>query len=123
MDVLLGQTKLGKQVFILNKDDKLKVFRIIEEEHDHIAIIGENHKLLLFSLDQLSSQNRGKGTNLQKVKQGGLSDAITFKYIDGLECKINNTRKFFQDIKLWLGKRSQYGRLAPRGFPRSNKFN
>jgi len=123
MNVLLGQTKLGKQVFMLNKDDKLQVFRVIEEEHDHIAIIGENHKLLVFSLNELSSQNKGKGTNLQKVKQGGLSDAITFKFIDGLECKINNMRKSFQDIKLWLGKRSQSGRLAPRGFPRSNKFN
>ena len=123
MKNLLGQTKLGKQVFLLNNDDSLVVFRIIENEHDHIAIIGENHKLLIFKINEISHQIKGKGSILQKVKQGGLSDAISFNYNDGIQCKINNTRKTFSDIKLWLGKRAQSGRLAPRGFPRSNKFD
>ena len=123
MKNILGLTKLGKQVFSLNKDDKVQVFRIIEDFHDHIAVIGENHKLLVFNLNELSVQTKGKGTILQKVKQGGLSDAISFNLNEGIECRINNTRKTFKDIKLWLGKRAQSGRLAPRGFPRSNKFN
>ena len=74
-------------------------------------------------MNELSVQTKGKGTILQKVKQGGLSDAISFNLNEGIECRINNTRKTFKDIKLWLGKRAQSGRLAPRGFPRSNKFN
>ena len=78
MKNILGLTKLGKQVFSLNKDDKVQAFRIIEDFHDHIAVIGENHKLLVFNLNELSVQTKGKGTILQKVKQGGLSDAISF---------------------------------------------
>ncbi len=123
MDSLIGQTKLGKQVFIVNDNDKLKVFRYIDEEDDHIAVIGENHKLLIFSINELSKQNKGKGINIQKVKQGGLSDAISFKLDEGISCKSNKKNKNFSDLKLWLGKRSQSGRLAPRGFPRSNKFD
>ena len=28
-----------------------------------------------------------------------------------------------QDLTAWLGKRASAGSMAPRGFPRDNKFN
>mgnify|MGYP006077041343 FL=1 len=123
MKSLLAHTKLGKSVLDISNNDNLVVFRIIENEDDHIAIIGENHKLLIFNLSELPLQSKGKGVILQKVKQGELSDAKTFKYDEGIICFTENSKKVFKDLKLWLGKRSQSGRLAPRGFPRSNRFN
>ncbi|MDB9762843.1 DNA topoisomerase IV subunit A, partial [Alphaproteobacteria bacterium] len=123
MKSLLAHTKLGKNVLEIKKDDNLIVFRTIEDHDDYIAIIGQNHKLLIFSLSELPRQSKGKGVILQKVKQGELSDAKTFKYDEGLICLTENSKKVFRDLKLWLGKRSQSGRLAPRGFPRSNRFN
>ncbi len=123
MKSLLAQTKLGKNVLEISKNDNLTVFKVIEDDDDHIAIIGENHKLLIFSLSELPLQSKGKGVILQKVKQGELSDAKTFKYDEGLTYLSGNSRKVFKDLKLWLGKRAQSGRLAPRGFPRSNRFN
>jgi topoisomerase-4 subunit A len=27
------------------------------------------------------------------------------------------------EIREWIGKRAQAGRMAPRGFPRSNRFS
>ena len=123
MKSLLAHTKLGKNVLEISKNDNLIVFKVIENNDDYIAIIGENHKLLIFSLSELPLQTKGKGVILQKVKQGELSDAKTFKYDEGLTYVSGNSKKVFKDLKLWLGKRAQSGRLAPRGFPRSNRFN
>ena len=123
MKSLLAHTKLGKNVLEISKNDNLIIFKVIEDNDDYIAIIGENHKLLIFSLSELPLQTKGKGVILQKVKQGELSDAKTFKYDEGLTYLSGNSRKVFKDLKLWLGKRAQSGRLAPRGFPRSNRFN
>ena len=123
MKSLLAHTKLGKNVLEIDNNDKLVVFRTIEDDDDHLAVIGDNHKLLIFSLSELPEQYRGKGVIFQKVKQGGLSDAKTFRFSEGIICLKGNSKKIFKDLKLWLGKRAQSGRLAPRGFPRSNRFN
>ena len=67
-------------------------------------------------------QNKGKGVILQKAKQGKLTDIQTFVFSEGITCERQNSKKIFNDLELWLGKRAQSGRLAPRGFPRSNRF-
>lgn len=123
MKSLLAYTKLGKNVLEVSTKDNLVVFRPINQEDDSIAIIGENHKLLIFPLSEMPMQMKGKGVILQKVKQGNLSDAKSFIFNEGLICQRDNSKKIFKDLKLWLGKRAQSGRLAPRGFPRSNRFN
>ncbi len=123
MQSLLASTKLGKNVFEMAENDKLLVFRPVNNEDDSIAVIGENHKLLIFNLSEMPIQNKGKGVILQKAKQGNLTDAITFVFSEGIICNRENSKKIFKDLELWLGKRAQSGRLAPRGFPRSNRFN
>jgi len=123
MESLLASTKLGKNVLEVSMDEKLLVFLPINNEDNSIAVIGENHKLLIFNLSELPLQNKGKGVILQKAKQGNLTDAITFVFNEGIVCKRGNSKKLFKDLELWLGKRAQSGRLAPRGFPRSNRFN
>ena len=51
---------------------------------DHVAIIGENRKLLVFPLDQVPEMARGKGVRLQRYKDGGVADAKVFALADGL---------------------------------------
>ena len=123
MKDLLAYTKLGKNILSLSSDEKLLVFRIVNNEDDSIAIIGENHKLLIFKLSDMPLQSKGKGVILQKSKQGNLTDATTFIFSEGIVCVRDNSKKIFKDLDLWLGKRAQSGRLAPRGFPRSNRFS
>ena len=120
---LLAYTKLGKNILSLSSDEELLVFRTVNNEDDSIAIIGENHKLLIFKLSEMPLQSKGKGVILQKSKQGNLTDAITFIFSEGITCIRGNSKKIFKDLELWLGKRAQSGRLAPRGFPRSNRFS
>ena len=89
-----------------------------------VAVIGENRKLLIFKLDEVPEMARGRGVILQSYSRSGLSDAIVFKLTDGLVCHTPEGRtRTFEDLKDWIGKRAQAGRLPPTGFPRSNRFS
>jgi topoisomerase-4 subunit A len=88
-----------------------------------VAVIGENRKLLVFPIAEVPEMTRGRGVILQKYKDGGLSDAKTFTRKEGLGWAAGAGRTRTEtDLRSWLGKRAQAGRLPPNGFPRSNKF-
>lgn len=92
---------------------------------DHVAVVGENRKLLVFALDELPEMGRGKGVRLQKYKDGGLVDAITFTLAEGLSWQDPAGRRRTvgqDDLAEWIAKRAGAGRMAPRGFPRDNRF-
>ncbi|MGF1500915.1 MAG: DNA topoisomerase IV subunit A [Paracoccaceae bacterium] len=121
-DALVAQTRAGKQVLSLRDGAAARVCR--PAEGDHVAVIGENRKLLVFPLDELPEMARGKGVRLQKYKDGGLSDAIVLRLADGLSWPMPDGRTRSEpDLREWLGKRATAGRTAPRGFPRSNRFS
>ena len=58
-----------------------------EAKGDHVAVVGENRKLLVFPLTQLPEMARGKGVRLQRYKDGGVSDAKAFTLAEGLTWK------------------------------------
>lgn len=121
-DDLLAQTRTGKQVLNVKGDIHAKLCNPISG--DHIACVGENRKLLVFPLEELPEMARGKGVRLQKYKDGGLSDATTFALAGGLSWLDPAGRTRTEaNLTEWLGKRASAGRMAPRGFPRDNKFN
>ncbi|MEB8389417.1 DNA topoisomerase IV subunit A [Rhodobacteraceae bacterium KMM 6894] len=121
-DEVLAQTRTGKQVLNVRGDTRAKICHPVTG--DHVAVVGENRKVLIFPLSDLPEMGRGKGVRLQKYKDGGLSDATTFALEDGLTWLDPAGRTRTQtDLDEWLGKRAGSGRMAPRGFPRDNKFN
>jgi topoisomerase-4 subunit A len=68
---------------------------------------------------------RGKGVRLQRYKEGGLSDAKTFALKEGLTWKDTSGRTWTvskDDLRDWLANRAEAGRLPPKGFPKSNRF-
>ena len=120
-DDVLAQTRSGKQVLNLRGGAVSRVCRPVEG--DHVACVGENRKVLIFPLADLPEMGRGKGVRLQKYKDGGLSDARTFVLADGLSWHDPAGRTRTEtDLAEWLGKRASAGRMAPRGFPRDNRF-
>jgi topoisomerase-4 subunit A len=122
-DECLANTRKGKQVMNVKIPVEAQVCTIIADEADHIATIGENRKLLIFKRAEVPEMTRGKGVRLQKYKDGGLSDAVGFKYKEGLTWVDASGRNFnVTDLKEWVGERAQAGRLPPKGFPRANKF-
>ena len=119
---LTASTKSGKQVMALKDSERVQAARAVEG--DHVAVVGQNHKLLIFPVDEMAELGRGKGVKLQAYKEGGLSDAKTFRLDEGLSWKWGDSRTRTQsDLLAWRGKRGQAGRLAPQGFPRDDKFD
>ena len=124
-DELLAETRKGRQVVNLREGQKLTVAHPIAPEHDHVAVVGDNRKLVVFSLEELPVMARGQGVTLQRYRDGGLADATTFKLEDGLSWGMGGDTgrtRTEKDIQMWKVARGAAGRLPPQGFPRDNKF-
>ncbi len=120
-DDVLAQTRSGKQVLNVRGDTRAILSK--PAAGDHVAVVGENRKVLIFPCSELPEMGRGKGVRLQKYKDGGLSDATTFDLEAGLTWLDPAGRTRTQtELDEWIGKRAGSGRMAPRGFPRDNKF-
>jgi len=87
-DELLAETRKGRGVMTTKPGVKLAVVREIPPEHDHVAVVGDNRKLVIFSLEELPVLAKGQGVTLQRYRDGGLADAITLKLDEGLSWKM-----------------------------------
>ncbi|KQY19607.1 DNA topoisomerase IV subunit A [Rhizobium sp. Root482] len=120
---MVANTRKGKQIMNVGMPDEAKL--VIPVKGDHVAIVGENRKLLVFPLAQLPEMTRGKGVRLQRYKDGGVSDIRCFAIADGLTWSDSAGRSFIKssdELIEWLGDRASAGRVVPKGFPRSGKF-
>ncbi|MCJ2181226.1 DNA topoisomerase IV subunit A [Novosphingobium sp. 1949] len=124
-DEILAETRKGKAVMSTKPDVKLAVVREIPAEHDHVAVVGDNRKLVVFSLEELPLMAKGQGVTLQRYRDGGMSDVTTFKLEEGLSWTMggdSGRTRNEKDIAMWKVARGAAGRLPPNGFPRDNKF-
>jgi topoisomerase-4 subunit A len=122
-DECLANTRKGKQVLNIKPPDQARA--VAPVEGDLVAAIGENRKMLIFPIEQVPEMTRGRGVRLQRYKDGGLSDIKTFEVEKGLSWADPAGRVFTQSLKEladWRGNRADAGRLAPKGFPKSNTF-
>jgi topoisomerase-4 subunit A len=121
---LIANTRKGKQVLNVSAPNVARVW--VEAVGDHIAVIGENRKMIVFPLEQLPEMTRGRGVMLQRYKDGGISDVKVFTGAEGLSWNDSSGRNYtrsLEELGEWLGERAQAGRMPPNGFPRSNKFS
>lgn len=124
-DELLAETRKGRGVMTTKPGVKLAVVREIPPEHDHVAVVGDNRKLVIFSLEELPVLAKGQGVTLQRYRDGGLADATTLKLDEGLSWKMggeSGRTRTESDMRLWKVARGAAGRLPPTGFPRDNRF-
>jgi topoisomerase IV subunit A len=120
-DEVMAQTRQGKQVMTLGEGG-VKALKCLEITGDKVACIGDNRKLLVFPITDLPTMTRGRGVMLQKYRQGNLSDIKVFTEEEGLSWTRKDKTVTEKDLLMWKGRRATLGRLAPIGFPRSNKF-
>lgn len=121
---VVANTRKGKQVMNVGMPDEAKL--VVPVSGDHLAVVGENRKLLVFPLSQIPEMTRGKGVRLQRYKDGGISDVKFFSLSDGLTWADSAGRTFTKtkdELVEWQGDRASAGRLVPKGFPRSGKFS
>ncbi|WP_417666950.1 DNA topoisomerase IV subunit A [Roseibium sp.] len=120
---VIANTRKGKQV--LNLTAPAEATLCVKADGDQVAIIGQNRKLLVFPLAQVTQMTRGRGVRLQRYRDGDVSDIRVFKAEEGLSWTDSSGRSFnrsMEEMAEWRGERGQAGRLPPTGFPRSNKF-
>ena len=130
-DEVIAQTRAGKQVLNV-KDGAAKVVRRVAG--DHVAVVSENGRFLVFALDELPEMARGKGVRLQKYKKvlgrqgsleldGGLSDVTTFDWAQGLSWAMGGGKTRTEpDMTDWKAARGGVGKRPPYGFPKNNRF-
>ncbi len=131
-DEVLAQTRNGKQVLNVKDDERAVICKPVEG--DHVAVVSQNGKFLVFPVSELPEMTRGKGVRLQKYNMargrqgtleldGGLSDLTTFNWEDGLKWSMGGDKTRHEpDMAPWLAKRASVGKKPPYGFPRSYKF-
>ncbi|TPK23598.1 DNA topoisomerase IV subunit A [Mesorhizobium sp. B2-5-9] len=120
---VVANTRKGKQVMNVKAPDEAK--RCVPVTGDHLAIVGENRKMLVFALSEIPEMGRGKGVRLQKYKDGGLLDLKPFTLETGLSWQDSADRTFTrsrEELAEWIGTRASAGRMVPKGFPRTGKF-
>src|SRR5262249_44131033 len=122
-DECLGTTRKGKQVLNLKAADKAAAMTTVDGEL--AAAIGGNRKMVIFALNQVPEMGRGRGVRLQRYKEKGLSEVTPFTAYAGMSWTDTAGRSFnmpMKELKDWRGNRADAGRIAPKGFPKNNKF-
>jgi topoisomerase-4 subunit A len=122
-DECVANTRKGKQVLNVKAPDAART--VTPVEGDLVAAIGENRKMVIFPIEQVPDMARGRGVRLQRYKDGGLSDIKTFEIEKGLNWSDSAGRIFnlsLKELADWRGNRADAGRLAPKGFPKTNMF-
>ena len=116
----LSFRRAGKQV--LNAGAKGAAFAL-PATGDHLAVIGDNGKILIFALDELPEMPRGKGVKLQAYREGGLRDGLVFSGQEGPAwIDAAGRTRVWGEWRDWLAKRAAAGKLSPKGFPTSKRF-
>ena len=119
-DELVANRKAGKSVLNVDTGHALA---LAPAEGDHLAVVGDNGKLLVFPLSELPEMGRGKGVKLQSYREGGLRDLLVFAEADGLSTvDPAGRRREWADWRDWSGRRASSGKLAPRGWPANKRF-
>src|ERR1700757_960207 len=118
----VGNTRKGKQVMNVEMPNEARAIATVAG--DMVAVIGTNHKMVIFAIDQVPEMARGRGVRLQKYTSASLSDVTTFDSREGLAWKDSAGRDqsmTMKELADWRGNRADAGRLA-HGLPKSNKF-
>ncbi|MDP5218132.1 DNA topoisomerase IV subunit A [Ruegeria sp. 2205SS24-7] len=130
---VVAQTRGGKQVLNVKGEDRALICTPVAG--DHVAVVSQNGKFLVFPTAELPEMGRGKGVRLQKYNMargkqgsleldGGLSDVTTFNWDEGLRWTMGGDKTRHEaDLTQWLAKRAGVGKRPPHGFPRNYKFS
>lgn len=126
MSEVVAETRKGRNVVNLKPKAQLLVVRPIGSADDSIAVVGENRKLVVFPIAEVPVMARGQGVMLQRYRDGGLSDVITFVFAEGLSWAMGGETgrtRTETDLGPWRVARGASGRMPPTGFPRNNRFH
>ena len=120
-----AETRKGKQVMNLRPGAEMRIFRPVPAGADYVAVVGDNRKMVVFPVGELPEMARGSGVQLQRYRDGGLSDAMAIRFEAGISWAMGGETgrtRTEADLNPWRTARGAGGRMAPLGFPRDNRF-
>ena len=119
-DEAIAFRRAGKQVLNAGAKGALISLPLIG---DHLAVIGDNGKILIFPTAELPEMPRGKGVKLQTYREGGLRDALVFDETAGAHWIDGGGRtRVWPEWREWLGRRASAGKMFPKGFASGKRF-
>ncbi len=121
----IAETRKGKTVVTPRTGARLRVVRPVGVNDDYVAVVGDNRKLLVFPIGELAELARGQGVQLQRYRDGGLSDVKTFLFVDGISWTMggeSGRTRTVTDLARWRVARGAAGQMVPDGFPRDNRL-
>ena len=120
-DEVVGQTHQGRQV--LNPAAPTQAQVCIPVVGDAVAVNGTIRKMIIFESAELPEMSRGRDVILQRYRDGELADIKTFARSGGLTPMTPSGHTYTEtELLACQGKHGAAGRLAPRGFNRSNRL-
>jgi topoisomerase-4 subunit A len=117
---LLAEKRTGRQILNLKPGEEAACAAPVEG--DHVAVLGENRRLLVFPLAEMPELARGSGVILQRYREGGLAALKVFPLAEGLTWRSGARQRTETDLSPWLGSRGQTGRAAPTGLARNGRL-
>lgn len=119
---LISFTRKGKQIFDLSANDRLMFTK--EINGDHFALLSNDNKLIVFPVTDIKISTKGAGIAFQKLKDGFITDCISFYNENGLQMRNEKNKKFIiKDITNWKSARARMGKGLPKDFRGQISFN
>ena len=84
--------------------------------------VAERQTLTRSLADRLGREERLEHAGARRFRDAGASDPPPLTEEGGLVWQANGQEKRYREIGGYLAKRGGLGRLAPRGFPRNDRF-
>ena len=113
---LVASTRSGKRIMNLKQDDRS--ISCSKLSGNFIGVISgdkKSLKFLAYELSEIPQMQKGRGITLQKVKSGKTYYAFTFDQKIGVVFDKSNKKTIpFSDLKPWIGKRAQAGKIQPK---------
>ena len=110
-DDCVGNTRKGKQVLNVEMPNEARAITTVAG--DMVAVIGTNHKMVIFPIDQVPEMARGRGVRLQKYTSATLSDVAVFDAKAGLSWKDSVRPRAEPDLQGIVRLARQPGRCGP----------
>ena len=113
---LVASTRSGKRIMNLKQNDRS--ISCSKLSGNFIGVISgdkKSLKFLAYELSEIPQMQKGRGITLQKVKSGKTYYAFTFDQKIGVVFDKSNKKTIpFSDLKPWIGKRAQAGKIQPK---------
>ena len=113
---LIASTRSGKKIMNLKQGDKS--ISCNNASGNFIGVISgdkKSLKFLTYKLSEIPQMQKGRGITLQKFKVGKTCYAFTYEKNKGITFNSSNRKPIpFNDLKPWLGKRAQAGKIQPK---------